>query len=564
MKLSRLILLVTPAVLMSAAAPLFAETATIISPEQAPAPIVKPRNDRIAEQERQRTASERKRANEERRRREAAEQAAARLKTDAVQSERQRQRAASESRRAEEERRRREAAEQAIARVKSDAANESERQRQRAQEERKRAEAERRRREAAEQAVARLKTGAAGEAERQRHSAAQERKRADEERRRREAAEQAVARLKSDAAAETERQRSAAEQERKRADEERGRREAAEQAVARLKSEVAESERQREAAATSPKPFPMAVSRGEEPRSSAPAREWRNPEMQAHEAAGRSVESTAPEAGRLDTIFPGAELRRDCDVCPRVVAIPPVPVIVATAQIGEAWTGIDVRRASPRMHTWLAVSKFETTFAEWDRCVAEGGCRGYTPKDDGRGRGPRPVFNVNYADAEAYIRWLNARAGYKPIDPRRYRMLTEQEWEYAARAGSRTRFFWGDDPGYTEACAFANVPDSSLRASSTRYALPDGYLFRCADQSPFASWVGRYRPNAWGLHDMIGNVSEMVFTPFSASYIIVRGGSWLSERESHQSAARAYTRSRDAREYTIGFRVVREVTVLNE
>jgi formylglycine-generating enzyme required for sulfatase activity len=217
-----------------------------------------------------------------------------------------------------------------------------------------------------------------------------------------------------------------------------------------------------------------------------------------------------------------------------------------------------------RVQTWLAVSKFETTFAEWDRCVAEGGCRGYTPRDDGRGRGPRPVVNVNYADAEAYIRWLNGRAGYAPGDPRRYRLLTEQEWEFAARAGSRTRFFWGDDPHYTEACAYANVADFSLRASFTRHPVPDAYVFRCADQSPFSSWVGRYRPNPWGLHDIIGNVSEIVFTPPGANYMMVRGGSWLSEREFHQSGAKGYTRSRDAREYTVGFRVVREVTMPSE
>jgi len=247
-------------------------------------------------------------------------------------------------------------------------------------------------------------------------------------------------------------------------------------------------------------------------------------------------------------------------VCPRVVAVPPGPLVVASLNIEQRPLGADVRRgASPiRVQSWLAVSRFETTFAEWDRCVAEGGCGGYTPSDNGGGRGSKPVVNVNYADAEAYIRWLNFRAGYKPNDPRRYRLPTEQEWEYAARAGSTTRFFWGDDPNYTEACAWANVPDYSAR---TAYALPDTYLFRCSDQSPLSSAVGRYRPNPWGLYDMIGNVSEMVFTQPGVDYVIVRGGSWLSERAFHQSAMRGYTRSRDAREHTIGFRVVREVSM---
>jgi formylglycine-generating enzyme required for sulfatase activity len=247
-----------------------------------------------------------------------------------------------------------------------------------------------------------------------------------------------------------------------------------------------------------------------------------------------------------------------------VGAIPPGPLVVAFAPIDEPRTGTDVRRVPVRVQSWLAVSKFETTFADWDRCVAEGGCGGYTPGDNGHGRGSKPVVNVNYTDVEAYVRWLNNRAGYTPVDPRRYRLLTEQEWEYAARAGSTTRFFWGDDPNYTEGCAWANVADSSLRASAGRFSIPDGQLFRCADQSPFSSAVGRYRPNPWGLHDMIGNAAEIVLTRPGADYIMIRGGSWLSERGFHHSASKAYTRSRDAREYTVGFRVVREVTMPTE
>jgi hypothetical protein len=305
-KLSRLISIAVPTVLMSAAAVVLAETGTIISPDQAPAPVVKPRDDAIAEQERRRAESERKRANEERRRREAAEQAVARLKNDAARSQRQRQAAQQERKRAEEERRRREAAEQTLARLKNDAA----------------------------------------ESARQRERAEQERKRADEERRRREATEQTLARLKADAAADAERQRHSAEQERRRADEERGRREAAEQNLARLKTEAAESERQREASRTVPKPLPLEYGRADEQRANVPARDWRRAEAQPNEPGDRSYDRAGTEAGRLDAMLAGAELRRDCDACPRVVAIPPGPLLVASVQVEQPRRRCACRRGS--------------------------------------------------------------------------------------------------------------------------------------------------------------------------------------------------------------------------
>ena len=77
------------------------------------------------------------------------------------------------------------------------------------------------------------------------------------------------------------------------------------------------------------------------------------------------------------------------------------------------------------------------TFAEWDACVAEGGCGGYKPEDQGWGRGDRPVINVSWDDAKAYVAWLSKKTGAT------YRLLSEAEREYAARAGTTTPFWWG-------------------------------------------------------------------------------------------------------------------------
>jgi formylglycine-generating enzyme required for sulfatase activity len=85
----------------------------------------------------------------------------------------------------------------------------------------------------------------------------------------------------------------------------------------------------------------------------------------------------------------------------------------------------------------FAVGKFSVTFDEWDTCVSDGGCGGNRPKDEGWGRGRRPVVNVSFDDAKAYVAWLSRKTG-KP-----YRLLTEAEREYVTRAGTTTPYWWG-------------------------------------------------------------------------------------------------------------------------
>ena len=131
----------------------------------------------------------------------------------------------------------------------------------------------------------------------------------------------------------------------------------------------------------------------------------------------------------------------------------------------------------------FAVSKYEITFADWEACVAGGGCNGDGPNDEDWGRGERPVINVSWEDAEAYVFWLSGSTGAA------YRLPSEAEWEYAARAGTETVYGWGNEIGQGR----ANCSEE-----------------HCRDGFPNTAPVGSFPANRWGLHDMHGNVQEWV------------------------------------------------------
>jgi formylglycine-generating enzyme required for sulfatase activity len=126
----------------------------------------------------------------------------------------------------------------------------------------------------------------------------------------------------------------------------------------------------------------------------------------------------------------------------------------------------------------FAVGRYAVTFAQWDACVGDGGCGGYKPADEGWGRGRRPVINVNYDDAQAYVAWLKRKTG------KSYRLLSEAEWEYAARAGTATPFYFG-----------------------TRITHEDANYGNAYDRT---TEVGSYPPNRFGLYDMAGNTAQWV------------------------------------------------------
>jgi formylglycine-generating enzyme required for sulfatase activity len=131
----------------------------------------------------------------------------------------------------------------------------------------------------------------------------------------------------------------------------------------------------------------------------------------------------------------------------------------------------------------FAVSKFEQTFAEWNACIADGGCEQHEASDEGWGRGRQPVINITWNDAKSYAAWLSKVTG------KSYRLLTEAEYEYAARSGTQTTYPWGDEIGKNNA---------SCNGCGSQW---DGI-----NPAP----VGSFAPNRFGLYDMVGNVWEWV------------------------------------------------------
>ncbi len=136
-----------------------------------------------------------------------------------------------------------------------------------------------------------------------------------------------------------------------------------------------------------------------------------------------------------------------------------------------------------------AIGKYEVTFAQWDACVAAGGCREHHPHDEGWGRGRLPVIDVSWWEARTYVRWLSRKTG------KRYRLLSEAEWEYATRAGTTEAFYFGS----TISTDQANY-DGDYTYNSGRKGLDRGKTVP----------IGSFPPNAFGLHDVHGNVREWV------------------------------------------------------
>lgn len=201
----------------------------------------------------------------------------------------------------------------------------------------------------------------------------------------------------------------------------------------------------------------------------------------------------------------------------------------------------------------FALSKHEVTFSQWEACVLMGGCNDYRPKDEGWGRGDRPVINVSWQDTQSYVAWLSWETGED------YRLPSEAEWEYAARAGSRTKYSWGNEYSSDR----ANCGGRGCR-SRNRSTVP----------------VGSYQANGFGLHDMHGNVWERLEDCWNDSYAdapsdgsarlrpncgrrVLRGGSWASDSFQLRSAYRAgetinrrsFPRRVISRSKDIGFRV---------
>ncbi len=257
---------------------------------------------------------------------------------------------------------------------------------------------------------------------------------------------------------------------------------------------------------------------------------------------------------------------RDCPTCPDMVVLPAGEFVMGSSKEESGQTDEKpqhkVSFAKP-----YAIGKTEVTFDQWDACTTAGKC----PKasDDDLGRGSRPVINVSREEAQMYTAWLSQTTGKK------YRLPSESEWEYAARGGTTTPWYWGiseTSEGSPRACEYANVHDQTSREAHPMYVWSN---HPCADSFAETAPVGKFKPNAYGLYDVSGNVREWVQDCHTGDYNghpadrtareeakcekrIVRGGGWIDGFQTVRSAYR-HTYEGEFRGYQVGFRVVREM-----
>ncbi len=244
------------------------------------------------------------------------------------------------------------------------------------------------------------------------------------------------------------------------------------------------------------------------------------------------------------------------DYCPVMVVVPAGSFMMGSLPTEKGRSNTEGPRHVVTISKAFAVSKFPLTFDEWDTCVAYGYCESVS--DSSVGRGQQPVFNVSWNDANRYTAWLSEMTG------KRYRLLTEAEYEYATRAGTQTAYPWGDDIGNNN----ANCDSCGSQWDNRQSAL-----------------VGSFAPNSFNLYDMVGNVMQWVEDCYFPSYEVqtpqgtlkaptdgsawiggncsgrvVRGGSWRQSPEYIRSANRD-RRAFDARGGQFGLRVARTLAI---
>ena len=244
--------------------------------------------------------------------------------------------------------------------------------------------------------------------------------------------------------------------------------------------------------------------------------------------------------------IPGLAFKECANGCPVMIVVSPGKFMMGAPE-SESGSGASERpQHEVTIAKPVAVSKFEVKFEEWDACFAAAAC----PQiQDHWGRGEMPVINVSWGGAKRFADWLSRLTG------KDYRLLTEAEWEYAARAGTTTRYSWGEDPGQGN----ANCDGCGSRWDRQQTAP-----------------VGSFKPNALGLYDMHGNVWEWVEDSWhdnydgapadgsvslrggDPNYRVIRGGSWRNDTDLIRAAVRL-KRNVNVQFDSLGFRVARSL-----
>jgi len=285
--------------------------------------------------------------------------------------------------------------------------------------------------------------------------------------------------------------------------------------------------------------------------------------------------STAEEC----SLKPG-DVFKECDRCPEMTVVEAGSFIMGSPD-SETDRG---KNEGPQHEVTIAqsfaIGRFEVTRDEFDAFVADSGYKvgdrcytfeGGVPQErsnrsflnPGFGQtGNHPVVCVNWTDAKAYVSWLSRTAS------KSYRLPSESEWEYAARAGNTSRYGFGNDA--SQVCEYANGADQSAKLAK----LPSDYTYMsCTDGHAYTAPVGSLEANRWGLFDSLGNVWEATEDCYADDYSAsptdgaplrlpdcngspVRGGSWFSDAQSLRPTVRARA-THDERHDDLGFRVVR-------
>jgi formylglycine-generating enzyme required for sulfatase activity len=233
---------------------------------------------------------------------------------------------------------------------------------------------------------------------------------------------------------------------------------------------------------------------------------------------------------------------KDCDACPVMVALNPAPYTMGSN--GSDPSERPAHKVS--LHTPYAIGKFEVTVDQWDQCVKAEVCPN-VPSEAGSS-GNQPMRDVSWDEAQLYLKWLSTVSG-KP-----YRLPTEAEWEYAARGGTTSKYWWGDE---------MKAGNSSCKGCGLPWQ---------EDRPPP---VGSFSANQFGLHDMNGSVWEWVADCWHPSYKgapgdgsawaepscqsrVIRGGSWREDGSYMMSTTR-FKYDASVRQSQNGFRVARSL-----
>lgn len=281
---------------------------------------------------------------------------------------------------------------------------------------------------------------------------------------------------------------------------------------------------------------------------------WKN-HAKMLEQGSISLVSTSSTDGPVSQRRPkDFEVFRDCPEGPEMVALPSGQFMMGSPD----GFGYEDEHPQHLVHIdyRFAIGKYLVTFDEWSIFANE--TNGYIPHDDGWGQGRQPVINVGWTDAFYYAEWLSKKTG------KGYRLLSESEWEYAARAGTTTTYYTGENIT-TEQANFDGRPHGHFRGRPT-----------CVEEFP---------PNPWGLHDMLGNVWEWTDDSYLDSYFgapnnglrrlpqanwndrhVLRGDSWRDSKQEtwgvpakwgHARAAARHHCAGGARYGGHGFRLAR-------